>query len=208
MPTLSEFHANVRLHANKGTSLDAVISSAVRQAARFLERNYSYQYMDRYVSFNVETTCGDGYIFTMPTLVKKFLFFRLSYGDETDYRYLKKVNPKEVVKLSSGSERPTAFWLDGDEYVYLDSKVDVNVPAEISYKQYTSWPADLTQSPKLIQIAEDLLLYQTMLILAAFTRNPEMGVTYKFLRDEALTTSTGAERDLEEGEANLQQVYG
>lgn len=199
--TLATFHTRVKNEINKGSLHDSLIPDKVKDAAKLLERNYTFNYMWRFVRFTIDPNCGSGMVFTMPSLLKKMKFFRLSYDDEDEYRYLTKVDPAEIARVGDPTlgERPQHYWFDANEAIYLDAEVNEEVPAELYYAGYTNWPTDTSQTPTLLTIAEDVLLYQTMVIFGATIRQPEFVSTYGALMAQAIQTLIGSEEEFEQG---------
>lgn len=206
MPTLAEFHTQIKNELNKGSALDTYIPDKVRQAARMLEDNYEFDYMKTYQSF----TLLDGVrAFELPARFKSMIFFRLSFSDEDDYRYMKKVDPRQVTRVSTDPEdRPIGWWLDGNESIRLDAEMQEDTPAEIYYNRYSVWPTSpYASTPGILERGEVALLQQTMILFAPFIRNAELHQQYKDGLMDSLRILTGSQMTNEQGDASPKMEY-
>lgn len=194
---------------NKGTSLDSYIPDKVRQAGRLLEDNYAFNYMETYQSFSLTDGMRS---FALPARFKSMIFFRLAYDDEDDYRYLKKVDPRQVTKVSTDPEdRPIAWWLSGGDSAWLDAEISTTatgIDAEIFYKRYSSWPTSpYASTPDILERGEVALMAQTMVLFGPFIRNPELHQQWKDILADALRILTGSDMNQEQGGANPAMGY-
>lgn len=195
---LGEFHTEVESCLARGSSLTAVVPGYVRRAARWLERNYTFQYMkqflDLYIDLDVAST--PRYIELGIGAPKKisFLRWRLSTGE---YQNLERVEPEDLTALTTGT--PDGFWLDGIRRLVLNKTPDENLTGELRIDRYTPWPTQLTFQHWLLDQAEDVLLAQTLVLMAPRLRDPRMVQTYEKMRDEGLKTLLLAEDELQYG---------
>lgn len=202
--TLATFHADVALELNKGTSLNAVIPGKVRQAARWLERNYSFDYMKTFQSFPL--IIGDTAI-ALPARFKSMIFLRMTFAGDVDFTYLEKVDPTLVSQLST-TVNPTAYWIDGNQSIRFDGTMQEALTAQIYFNQFTSWPSSpYATTPALLDIAEDVLLLKTMEYMGPYIRNPELQLQYKDLLKDALVNLTGSQMEGEQGGASPIMEY-
>lgn len=196
---LGEFHSEVSSFLKRGTALDSVIPTFVRQAARFLERNYNFLYMERFVETTV--VAGDRYIILPSTRVKQVNFFRWRDG-EGEFSYLRTVNPKD--QLAWGDVRPSGYWRDGSVGLVLDSVTDATLEGELQIVEMTDWPTNPNSEHWLIDNAEDVLLAQSMMIAATSQRDTAMYQVYLNARNEGLKTIIDS--DIEARFSNSDQV--
>lgn len=206
MATLGEMHEMVRLSLQKGTTLDTVIPSRVRQAARWIERNRSYQYMKRIGQVSIDLSSEFPWAVEMPSSTWKSIETVRIVGSDGAY-YPLTLNPNYGLQLSFESGRPTTYTLDGTERLLFDCNPDEAYYVEIFWTQYTSWPTAESSTNWLLENAEDLLLYQTMLHMALFLRDDRMAATYLGGRDEALRTLHLEEEDRVNSNMNLNMIY-
>lgn len=200
---LADFHSLVRLSLKRGTTLDAVIPSYTKMAAAWLERNYTFKYME--VFRLLQLIAGDRTI-EVPSnkLIKDFDFIRV-INETGEYSRLAKIDPKELARTETGT--PTAFFVVGRGTIVFDNTPDANFSGEALFHEYSDWPtADNAEHP-LFDMAPDVLLHQTLLFMAAYLRDAEMAAAYKVLRDEAVNTLTRAEDETKYGGETLSMAY-
>lgn len=211
MPTLAEFHTLVKNELNKGSSLDTYIPGKVRQAARQLEDNYEFDFNK--IFENLVLTASDTNTYPLPTNFKSMIFIRLDYDDEEDYRYLTKVDPRQVTSVLSATTvdpRPVAWWRSGATTIFFDAHFSASTALDWQYNRYTAWPttaSDYTQSPTLIEKAEVALLCNTMILFGPFLRNQELHQQYKDTFADALRILTGSQMTNEQGGASPKMEY-
>lgn len=208
--TLAEFHASISRAIRRGTSQDDIIPDVVSDAAAFLEQNYTFSYMRRNVQVTIDPTANAPERVDYPsTYVKRWYFIRQVLppssfcSDGSGYRYLKKVDAREVIALTKGD--PVGWYSDGDTQVVFDSiPLAANV-YDLSYAEYTDWPTDYSQTPRLLAIGRNVLRSQTLLQLAEDTRDPRMIQIYTTRRNEGLQALLqAAEEDSNSGSASME----
>lgn len=158
--TLATFHTLVSTEIKRGTTLDSQIPAATKRAARWIERNYTLQYMRRFLSFTLDTTSAAPRALSLPSSLLKQIYFLRIVNDDSTYTYLQRVEPQEISSIEE--KKPSAYWLDGVDYIWLNNTPDENYSCELYVAQYTDWPSDTSQTPWLIEHAEDVMLYRTI----------------------------------------------
>jgi hypothetical protein len=189
--TLSEFHDLVSTSLRRGTSLDGVIPSYSKLAATWMERNYDFKYME--VFRLLQLVSGDRTV-NLPSnrIIKGIDFIRLVNPDEEcGYVYLKKGNPKDF--KGTRTEAPSGYWVSGINTIVFNNTPDEDLSGEAIFLEYTDWPTAPTGRHPLIDIGTDVMLYQTLIHMAAYLRDADMVGAYKGLRDESLNTLLRAE---------------
>jgi hypothetical protein len=190
--TLADFHTNISSIINQGTRLDAFIPMVVRQAARTIEQDYSYLYMDRFVEIVLDVSLSNPRFLTWPVQdgannMKRIQFIRYlgSGGSDDEYTYLTKIDPEQVTEVTS--DEPLGYWLtgtpDGSGYIVLDQVGDTDITFELMYTSFTNWPTTTagysSTTPWLVQNAELLLTAQTMLLFAPIAEEPDWLKTWQ-----------------------------
>lgn len=200
---LGQFQALVSSTCNRGTTLDARIPAQVQMAALWLERNYTFKYMERFRLLQVVT--GKRTV-ALPTngLIKGFKFLRFVNTDAS-YLYLNKVEAADLSgsswqQSSSGTLFPANYWIVANRTLVLGYDPTVNLNGEAMWYEYTDWPTDPASQHELLSLATDVLLAQTMLFMASFvTRDARMFQVWKQVRDEGVNTMTRAEDEVKFG---------
>lgn len=205
---LTDFTALVKDTAKRGNTLDSYIPIGIRQAVRWLERNYSLQYMKKFASFTLDPNSAQPRAISLPNArVKQIEFIRFVNSDGS-YAYPQKVDAQDSGALTEGM--PSAFWLDGIDYIWWNATPTEETSGEIKYIQYTDWSSLTgTDEPWILANADDLVLYQSMLQLSPFIRDPNLQTMFKPLRDEAIRTLLLADEQWDQGPAREERLnYG
>lgn len=191
---ISELYSAISESINRGTSYDSALPLWTRRAVRWLERNNSFKYMERYVSFTLDPASASPRVIAMPALLKSFNFMRLVDDDGT-YHPIVQVDPQDVTAIST-NEDPKGFWLDGVEYLWLDAIPAEERSGEMSYVQYTTWPSDTAEEPTILKLADDLVHAQTIMTMAPLLRDADLLQVMKAVRDEALKSFLDSDYEL------------
>lgn len=211
--TLSEFHSNVETTLNRGTTLTSRIPGRVKQAVAWLERNYTMGYMERFRLLQI-VALDRTVDFPSNEIIKGFKFCRLVNPDGT-YRYLNKINPQDslgvVTKDSSVVSTditPSAFWTVANKLMVFNAVPSINLVGEAMWWSYTDWPTDPNSQHLLMDIASDVLLAQTLMLMASFDlRDMRMLAGWKEVRDEGVNTLTRAEDEAQYSGQSISMAY-
>jgi hypothetical protein len=193
---LGDFHDLVKDIFNRGTKLDAVIPTFTRQAARWLERNYTFQYMHTLEPFVVDPDGTTPRLVTLPNEPKELRFVRFVLQPSTVYNstsvvkfaYLRQIDPSE--SYGRAVEIPTEFWMNGTRELEMVSMTDedVDLGLEVDAYWYTNWPDDAAEEPWLILNGEDVMMAATCIVLAAYDKNSDMMVRFQPIFDKSIKT--------------------
>lgn len=202
--TLGEFHTMVSDALGRGTSLDSIIPRRTEMAARWLERNYTLQYMRQWRVLEVDSSATYPYIISLHDLQLKGIDTirrrRVSEDDGTYLfdRALKKVNPVDRESRPVGN--PESYWLNGLSSIILNSVPDEDMTFEAHIQSFTIWPAstNTTWTHWLLDNATQLLLCRTLMTMVPRTRDPALWQTYKQEFDLELQSFKVSEETLTE----------
>ena len=225
---LDQFNTMVSASLKRGSTLDAQIPQQTALAVQWIERNYTFKYME---AFRLIVIQKDQRVLLMPgDAVKSWIFFRIINFDGS-YKYINKVEGKDLTMVNSPSNTivggtvpsqtvfqivPANFFQVNLSTIVLDAVPSQDLNAEAMFYNYSSWPVDSTAIPgggstfthSLLQIAADLLLAQTQLYCAAnLLKDLRMAAVYKELRDEAANTLTRAEDETKFAGENIRMLY-
>jgi hypothetical protein len=202
---LSAFHTAISREVNKKTRFDDLIPDYVRRAARFIERQHSLKYMERFVTFTVDAAATEPRAVAFPNSRVKAINF-LRYADsDSKYYYVGQVDPTTVAAAESGN--PTGYWMDGLDYLWFDNVVKANLAMEFSFIEYTLWPTDTAQEPWLLAHAEDLMIAQTMLMMAPVAREPGWKELYSDMKAEGLQSLFVADEEMKASSRDESMIY-
>lgn len=207
---LGEFHTQISGNIRRGTSLDARIPAFTRQAARWIERNNTLSYMKRLAEIEIDPETADTprYVELGGTNIKAILFFRwVEEGDDGTslYHYLTPTNPKDQTELSQGL--PAFYWMDGVSRIVLTATPVEVLTGELQVVRYTSWPTAPEATNWLIDNAEDVLEAATMMNVAKYTRDAELGATWKNIFDMGLPGLYAADQEFQWENSDLAMEY-
>jgi hypothetical protein len=96
---LGDFQAELKAEIKRGDSYDARLPNLIRRAARWIEQNYTFQYMRR--RFEVDTAAGENVIGLPANVpIKSIIYLRFDAPDGTRYEVA------EGGPLGRGMDRP------------------------------------------------------------------------------------------------------
>lgn len=200
MATLGELHTTISSALARGTALDAQIPTYLRQAARWVERNQTYQYMRKNGIVLVDLASDYPQVVQVPNPNWKSIDgVRLippeAVGATRSYYQIGKVNPNDISFLESGL--PNGYYLNGTEQLVLNRTPLEALSVEIFWTEFTSWPTAPQATNWLLLNGEDLLLNQTLIMMGNYLRDPRMIQTYISQRDEAIKTLSIAQDEMD-----------
>ncbi len=216
MPTLGEFHERVSEVINRADTFDSLIPNFVKLAARRIERRRNFQYMEKFDATKLDLA-EDTRTYAISLLtsnqIKRINFWRIvnvtTGSDDVTFSYIEKVKAADA--LGRPKEKPSHFWLDAwDNFILLEIPDKAYLNTEMQWEEYTSWPAtDMGQQPWLITNAEDLMIAQTMLLMAPRLRMDEKSVNlWAGLGKDALETLFTSEQETNIGAEVQQMSFG
>jgi hypothetical protein len=224
-----EFNQMVSDSLRRGNTLDAQIPRQTSLAVQWMERNYTFKYME---GFRLITIQQGQRVILMPSgvLVKAWNFFRIINSDGS-YTYINKVEGKDFTNVASTANtlisgtvpstststiKPANFFQVGLTTVVLDAVPSQNFNCEALFFNYSSWPVDSSTIPggtssfthPLLQMMSDVLLAQVQMNIAAnIMKDLRMVPVYKEMRDEALNTMTRDEDERRYGGEDMKMLY-
>lgn len=203
MATIQGIEDEVKAAAARGGSLSSIIPGVVRRAHEWLELNYTFHYMKRFVSF----TLSKGYSSApLPSRVKEFYWIRTAPSrskDAEDLKYLVRISPEEIDSIERGT--PGGFWVDGLDFIRFDKETDKDKSLEMYHSQFTDW--NNVSSTWLTENAEELVLAQSMIGLAPYMREANLVELWKPQRDAALQAVLRQQEEYEYGGRNMKASY-
>lgn len=184
--TLAELHTLIRANVGRGTALNTEIRQLTKQAALLIERNHSFAYMEKFGAFTIDYTSDDPEAVALPSRLKSIRFVRI-VADDGAYTELERIDAHDMSALGEGT--PTAYWMDGESNIIINATPTENINYQIQWYEFTDWPSDTSETPWLCKWAPDLLVAETLILIAALTRDPNLRMIYAQQRDEAMKTA-------------------
>ena len=207
---LGDFHTMVSNALRRGTTLDQYIPQQVVLAVQWMERNYTFKYME---NFRMLEVVQNQRTIQMPpnVLVKAAKFIRL-YTTDGNFQYLNKVEPEDLVGIVSNQTTtdptPKSYYIVGLSKIVLDTVPAADWVGEGILFEYSDWPTELTATHPLLDIAADMLLAQTQLLMSInIMKDLRLVGAYKEARDEAVNTMTRAEDETKYGGESISMVF-
>ena len=202
---LSEIRTDMRDELNKKTITDDQIDTQIRNALNLLEMENSWEYMDRFVTFNFDTTSSQPRALIMPKGLKSIEFFRI-IKDDGKFKYLDEKSPLDFTSVETAI--PEAYFKDGMEFLFVDNIPDKDYPVELSYSQFTVFSNEDTFEPWIFLTAHTLIKYNALLLMASgFLREPELGATYEKFATRALKAALDMNFELKYSNQPMQMQF-
>lgn len=199
--TLGTFHAQVKAGLRRGTTLDgdAYIPSWTRRAARWLERNMTFQYMKRYVTTTVNPDAeSPAYVSLSGFEFKELHRVRWVAPEGGRFNRLDRIEPEDRDTWEEGNS-PGGYWLDGLSSMVLDVIPTEAIVIHLHGVFYTVWSSETSWDHWLLRSAEDALLARTLMNAAIQLQDAAMFKSYSDMLKDDLRTLQRAEEDLQFG---------
>lgn len=194
--TWADFYQMVRDEANKGNTLDEIIPNKVWQSLRVLEQNESYKWNEKLLQFTIRMDSDNPNIIRLPDDFKSVVSLSISTSEFNNcHRTLQEQSPDEF--SFSRSEAPYGFWIQNNEYIWLDGAIKEDIEGFLWYNAFTlkeSMEPDKTC--KMLKYGHQALLGMTMQNLAAYCREPSWFDSYERLTQIGLKTMHIADAEL------------
>lgn len=188
--------ATAKDDVNNATELDAMCRSAINNSILWLERNYTFKYMEGTQAFTLQArTYPPAY--RLPKNPKSFNWVRVpeksTLDESRDYREISRVDARDLNSVAIGE--PKYWWLDGVDFMVFDAIADSDVPVEVNYNKYTGNLED-TDDHWLFSFAPDVIIARAMQFLAPYLREPEILQLYRTSLDDGLKALVLADEEL------------
>lgn len=201
---VSEMKELVKDAINRGSTYDSVIFTYIGRAVRFLEQNFSFNYM-RYKDEDNFRILVDTRSYDFPEFCKRFIDWEWT-GSDGSVTHMKKVQPFELGEIEDGD--PSVYYTEGDSLLWLDKTPDTAYSANLWYYRYTDWAnVELSDSPWLVVNAEGLLRVQTVILMGPRLRDPKLIALMNEEKKEHLRVMSIAETDLSSGDDDAAMGY-
>lgn len=216
---LGGFHARVSQSMRVGTSMDGVIPSLTEEAAQFIERNYTFQYMRRQLKFDVNPASDNPHVLSIyNTPLKKLVGLKKVVPDAEQKANigtplgrlvdLHVVAPEDLHERKLGP--PERYYLDGVSAIIVDPIPFEAVRIELIGVFFSVWqPAQAAFRHYLIDHFRPLLLARTLMYAAVDRRDSRLYEIYKQQFLDSQTAVNVSEEDLLYGgaESNNQMIW-
>lgn len=201
---LGEFKSLLRDAIKRGDSYDSQLDGLIRRAARWIEQNYTMQYMRRLV--RVQSVAGSDTIL-LPTNVpvKSLNFLRFIGGDRIYVCRKSTLENQDTCgpwldrygdwPETSKALFPTEFYMDGVESIVFNRAFSEVLPGEGLLIRYTDFPTEDSQTHWLLQYAEGLLLRQALVEFMVLARDDRGYTVAKLQREEDIKALMNADFD-------------
>lgn len=200
---LGEFKGMLRDACKRGDSVDAKLDGYARRAARWVEQNFTLQYMRR--RFTLQSVAADVQIdLPVNVPVKSIEYLRFTGTDGTRYECTKgELSDPEIdwtVQDRYGewpsvnaARMPQHFYMDGVVSLVFDVPFPEALPGVGMMARYTDFPMKDTQTHWLLTNAEGLMLRQSLIEFMVDARDDRGYAAVKGQRDEDLKALSNAD---------------
>lgn len=209
--SLADIHSRVSEEVKRGTKFDSsIIPSRVAQAVKWIERSHTFKHMERFKAFTIDSDATTPRAISVPSGFKAFGeygFLRILKSNN-EFKFLTGIAPRQQTAIETAT--PEAFWMDGMDYFWLDNTPDEDYNAEISYVAYTTLPSDTSDSAWILDNMEDLIIAESMLLLAPKLELSEKGIKlWSKNRDDGLRSAILADEETRRtSDTDSEMVYG
>jgi len=150
MPNVSALYAAMRTALGRGTANDANLPEWAAEAINEIETEATFAWMRKTATLTANTGL-DGNRLALPnTRVKAIDWARTGTPEGTNGAILYDTALVGVTPLEFGSVgegvAPEGFYLDGVTYLVLDAIPASALAVQLSYWEYTEWPASLADT--------------------------------------------------------------
>lgn len=216
---ITTFNAHISTILKHGSEFDSLIPTAAARAARHFERNHTFLYME------VERTLSiakDDTTITTSARMKKVVSawytispVALSPGT---VQFLEQIDPGDTDILDESvieATNPIAYWVQSQSVTgvlvlrLVPGKALEALTGKIIEGLFTDW-ANLGggTTPWLLEFAEDLMEYQTVIQMAPWLKDPELIQLNIQLRDDGLNTVMAIDEELRQSTRSPEIRYG
>jgi hypothetical protein len=190
--TLQQFHAQVSSAIGRGTSFDDKIPDCVRRAARRLETEFSFAYMQQHASVPAGDMATEFLQELFGDRIKKFIYVKATAVSAQGHENSVVIPKTQLINLVQRLDLISGFFTSFETINRFD----------FGWYAYTDWPESLSASPDLLQSYESLLKASSVMeaasdlrddALIAFWSNGNNPLSYSALRTAALLAEQEAE---------------
>jgi hypothetical protein len=198
--TFQNIADDVSTDLNLGTTLDTIVLNRVYAAHRFMERNYTFEYMN---TLRTLVIAAGALTFTLTAGTKRVQMIRFDY--ESQYRYIEKVDPTDVIEAETTI--PAVWWLEGTVTAHIfkafSEATTLTIVEALTKQAYAAGDSDW-----LTDQGGDALQYKALMLMAGPAKDLELKQLYADDFQEALNVVLALDDELKRGTANPQMRYG
>lgn len=208
---VSEFYSRTSAMINRGTTYDSLLPQFTSMALRFLEQNYSLEYMLT-TDEDFHKLQADVQEYDFPENVKKIKLWRVTKSDGT-FIDLEQVDPRDLGNTNdpdyTGSMVPSSFYQKGRDSLVLNvAPTEAYNTVSLFYYEYTDWAdVELGDSPWMVVNGESLLLAQTVIFLGPRLRDPRLMELMKDMKETSIRTMALSEEEFVQGDSSPIMQY-
>lgn len=209
--TKATFEADISAIINRGTRYDSYIEGYTARAIAFLERNYSFKYMERFCEFTVSAGSNEPEVLPYPSRLKEMSFMRF-IKDDGEYHYIKQGDPQQFAFSPTNvdlADLPTHYHIDADQRIWLNKRVTEDQSGELMYYQFTDWSdVESGDTHWLLDHAEDVLFAHTIIQMGPLLRMPDLMSIYREMLPELMKSLAIAQEANKQADRVEQAEYG
>jgi hypothetical protein len=200
---LGDFKNELRSAMKRGSSYDDRLGGFARRAARWIEQNYTLQYMRRRIT--VTSVAGDTTIL-LPTDVpiKSIEYLRFNALDGTRFDCSKgELSDPDVLWTTATSGQiwdtmtqfPSRFYMDGTIALVFNVPFTESLQGQGIMARYSDFPVNDSETHWLLNNAEGLMIRQALLEFLVDARDDRGAQAAIMKRDEEIKALLNADYD-------------
>lgn len=194
---LGEFKTEVKAALKRGDAFDDQIPGFIRRAARWVEQNYTLQYMRKQAVLDVE---GDSPEVDLPEGLPiktvEYVTFPTLFGRGDRIHTARKGELSDMEWGQQTGYAPELFYLDGVERLVFNGLFGTDVQGVAMIVRYSDWPNKDGLTHWLLQNAESLMLTQTLIEASVVTRDQRTWEMLRQQRDEQIRVLLSADYEM------------
>lgn len=199
--TVGEFYEELRALVKRGTSINTELPGACRRAVRWIEQNYTLQYMRQ--TFQLELVAGAQAAFLPDYPYKAILSMGWREGDLYFPLSRRDFDDQPIGQTLQTPAIPRYYSLNGTHTVRFDFPTAAAVTIDGLWARYSSWPSGENGTHWLLSNAEGLLRAQTMLELMAYNRDDRSYQMFLSHREEQMKVLQNADYEARFGNQDI-----
>lgn len=208
--TLGEFKTLIREEIKRANTLDSLIPSAIRRAARWMERKLDLEYMTGTYDYTLQI--GDSSIANFPNnivagSIKEILALKWFATAEGEWKFIERVDEEEAY-LGGTEAYPTGYWTRGHYVIYLNRTLSAVLPIKMSLRVYSTWITNDADSHWLLDNMEDAMIARTCMYLAPAMRDEALFKAQQAVLAELLPDVFRSVEDAIQGDRSPKMHYG
>lgn len=202
----AELKTQLRGTHGQGTTLDPLLTTFIRQGVKWIERNYTFLYMEKFGELTIKSNTSFPRLIDLESdRVKDISMFRITL-DSGLFHYLKKIEVNKMTKVQTSI--PYGYWVQGVSFMVLDNIPDQDYSAELTLVEYTPWSDSDNYTNWLLNNADDVVYKAAMVEISLYLRDYKSVQFWQDQRDRGIKTMIIADEETRGANTDEYMEYG